>query len=80
LKQGCGGLPKTRGIVLACIQSGELHVAGEPSAVEVRHEPACGTQQRGLTMPRELGDQTELSSLDLQAASLSAGCCVPGEW
>ena len=52
--------------VLARVEPGAAQPAGEHAAVEVRHQPAGGAQQRRLARARAAGDDDELARLDGQ--------------
>ena len=69
--------PRLGGAVLARVQAGERHPPGEATAVEVRHQPAGGAQQRRLAVPGEAREQAELARLDLEADLRERGARDP---
>ena len=76
LEQRARDRAQARRAVLARVQTGERHAAGEAPAVEVRHEPAGGAQQRRLAVAGEAREQAELARLESKLTS-HAGA-VPG--
>ncbi len=67
--------------VLARVEPADDDAPGGPPAVEVRHEPAGGAQQRRLARGREPGEHDELARLDgerhvAQRGPLGAGVRV----
>ena len=73
-----GERAEARGPVLARVEAGERHRAGERAAVEVRHEAARRAQQRRLAVAGEPGEQAELAGLDLEADVVQRGVSAPG--
>ena len=59
--------------MLASVKARERDPSGEASAVEVRHEAAGGAQERGLAMPGEARQQTELARVDIEAHVIQRG-------
>jgi hypothetical protein len=52
--------------VLARVHAGDRRAAGEHAAVEVRHEPVGGAQQRRLARARPAGEDHQLARTDLE--------------
>ena len=68
-----------RRAVLARVEARERDAAGEAPAVEVRHEPAGGTQQRRLAVAGEARQQAELArGARRGSTSRSASRSAPG--
>ena len=67
LKQSAGECAQARRAVVARAQAGERDVAREAPAVEVRHQPARGPQQRRLALPGQTREQAELARRELEA-------------
>jgi hypothetical protein len=60
--------PRDRGevgrAVLARVEPADDDTPGERAAVEVRHQPGGGAQERRLATGRQPGDDDELARLD----------------
>ncbi len=52
--------------VVARVQAGELHGAGEPSALKVGYEPTGGAEKGRLALTGEAGQQADLPRLDIE--------------
>ena len=66
LEQRAGDRGELGRPVLARVQPARHQPPGELAAVEVRHEPGGGAQQRRLAGPRAARDDDELARLDAQ--------------
>ena len=67
LEQSARERAQARRAVLARVQAGKRHAAGEAPAVEMGHETARGPQQRRLALSGQARQQAELARRELEA-------------